>query len=89
MSVAVIEAGSSDTREIDMNTTPARVFELRVSKYDWGFKAAFVDRPDYMRVEKPHSRGKVLGGCSCLNYYTWVRGTKCRYPSLISVMNLY
>jgi choline dehydrogenase-like flavoprotein len=77
--VAVIEAGPSNTREIDMITTPGRAFELRGSKYDWGFKATFVDRPDYTRVEKPHTRGKVLGGCSCLNYYTWVRGSHGTY----------
>lgn len=35
-----------------------------------------IDRPDYTRVEKPNTRGKVLGGSSCLNYYTWVRGSK-------------
>jgi choline dehydrogenase-like flavoprotein len=35
-----------------------------------------IDRPDYERVEIPNSRGKVLGGSSCLNYYTWLRGSK-------------
>lgn len=35
-----------------------------------------IDRPDCTRVEKPNTRGKVLGGSSCLNYYTWVRGSK-------------
>ena len=38
-----------------------------------------IDRPEYTRVEKPHTRGKVLGGCSCLNYYTWVRGSHGTY----------
>ena len=76
MSVAVIEAGPSNTREIDIITTPAKAFETRNSKWDWKFKATFVDRDDYTRVEKPDTRGKVLGGSSCLNYYTWVRGSK-------------
>ena len=44
-----------------------------------GYKATFIDRPDYTRVEKPHTRGRVLGGCSCLNYYTWVRGSHGSY----------
>lgn len=38
-----------------------------------------INRPDYERVEKPHTRGKVLGGCSNLNYYTWVRGSHGTY----------
>jgi choline dehydrogenase len=54
-----------------MITTPARAFELRNSEYDWGYKATMIKRPDYERVEKPHTRGKVLGGCSALNYFTW------------------
>ena len=59
-----------------MVTTPARAFEIRGSKYDWNFKGTFVDRPDYTRVEKPITRGKLLGGSSIGNYYTWVRGSK-------------
>ena len=36
--------------------------------------------PDYERMEKsPHARKKILGGCSCLNYFTWVRGGKGTY----------
>ena len=62
-----------------MITTPARAFELRNSKYDWGYKATMINRPDYERVEKPHTRGKTLGGCSALNYYTWVRGSHGTY----------
>lgn len=59
-----------------MVTTPARAFEIRGSKYDWNFKGTFVDRPDYTRVEKPVTRGKLLGGSSIGNYFTWVRGSK-------------
>lgn len=73
----------SNTREIDMVTTPARAMELRNSKYDWGFKATMVDRPDYTRVEKPHTRGRLLGGCSCLNYFTWVRGSHGSYDDWV------
>ncbi len=58
---------------------PARAFELRNSKYDWGYKATMINRPDYERVEKPHTQGKTLGGCSALNYYTWVRGSHGTY----------
>lgn len=49
------------------------------SSFVAGYKATFIDRPEYTRIEKPHTRGKVLGGCSCLNYYTWVRGSHGSY----------
>ena len=68
-----------NTRSEAMITTPARAMELRNSKYDWGYKATMIKRPDYERVEKPHTRGKVLGGCGALNYYTWVRGSHGSY----------
>lgn len=38
-----------------------------------------IDRPDYTRVEKPNPRGKVLGGSSAENYYTWVRGSAATF----------
>ncbi|KAF2094699.1 glucose-methanol-choline oxidoreductase [Rhizodiscina lignyota] len=76
VTVLVIEAGPHNSNEIDMISTPAQAFELRGSKYDWGYKATMIDRPEYTRVEKPDTRGKALGGSSCGNYYTWVRGSK-------------
>jgi choline dehydrogenase len=48
---------------------------LRGSEYDWCYKTTMIDRPDYTRIEKPNTRGKVLGGSTSLNYYTWVRGS--------------
>lgn len=75
-SVLVIEAGIANPQDIPEINTPARAFELRGSDYDWGYKTTMIARPDYERVEKPNTRGKVLGGSSCLNYYTWVRGSK-------------
>jgi choline dehydrogenase len=38
-----------------------------------------IDRPEYTRVEKPNTRGRVLGGSSSLNYYTWVRGSAATF----------
>lgn len=38
-----------------------------------------IDRPDYTRVEKPNPRGKILGGSSAENYYTWVRGSAATF----------
>ncbi|KAM0322597.1 hypothetical protein ACHAQA_009445 [Verticillium albo-atrum] len=79
VSVLVIEAGAGNPKEVDPITTPARAFELRGSKWDWAYKTTLIDRPDYTRVEKPNTRGKVLGGSSCLNYYTWIRGSKATF----------
>ncbi|KAI9742676.1 MAG: hypothetical protein M1818_003817 [Claussenomyces sp. TS43310] len=79
VSVLVVEAGPANTSEIAEISTPARAFELRDSKYDWGYKTTMIKRPDYERVEKPNTRGKVLGGSSCLNYCTWVPGSKATF----------
>jgi choline dehydrogenase len=49
---------------------------LRGGQYDWGYKTTMIKRDDYERVEKPNTRGKVLGGSSCANYFTWVSGSK-------------
>jgi choline dehydrogenase len=76
VSVLVIEAGPANSGEIPEISTPARAFELRGSQYDWGYKSTLIDRPEYTRVEKPITRGKALGGSTCGNYYTWVRGSK-------------
>lgn len=59
--------------------TPGRAFELRDSKYDWKHKTTMVAREDYERVEKPNTRGRVLGGSSCTHYHTWVRGSHPTY----------
>ncbi|KAJ5363014.1 Glucose-methanol-choline oxidoreductase C-terminal [Penicillium brevicompactum] len=74
--VLVIEAGDGNPNQIPEITTPARAFELRNSRYDWAYQTTFVDKPDYERIEKPNTRGKVLGGSSSLNYFTWLRGSK-------------
>ncbi|KAF6822649.1 glucose-methanol-choline oxidoreductase (SMG1) [Colletotrichum plurivorum] len=77
--VLVIEAGVSNPKDNEAIMTPARAFELRGSKWDWGYKTTMIDRPEYTRIEKPNTRGKVLGGSSCLNYYTWIRGSAATF----------
>jgi choline dehydrogenase len=79
VNVLIVEAGISNPKDIDAITTPARAFELRDSKWDWSYKTTMIDRPEYTRIEKPNTRGKVLGGSSCLNYYTWVRGSAATF----------
>jgi choline dehydrogenase len=77
--ILVIEAGISNPKDVDAITTPARAFELRDSKYDWAYKTTMIDRPEYTRIEKPNTRGKALGGSSCLNYYTWIPGSAATF----------
>lgn len=79
VNVLVIEAGMGNPEDVDAITTPVRAFELRGSKYDWQYKTTMVDRPEYTRIEKPNTRGKVLGGSSCLNYYTWIPGSAATF----------
>ncbi|KAH8653496.1 hypothetical protein BX600DRAFT_385932 [Xylariales sp. PMI_506] len=79
VTVLVIEAGIGSPKQVPEITTPARAFELRNSQWDWAYKTTMVDRPEYTRIEKPNTRGKTLGGSSCLNYYTWVRGSAATF----------
>ncbi|KAK5044488.1 hypothetical protein LTR84_010769 [Exophiala bonariae] len=79
VSVLVIEAGQNNTAEIPEITTPARAFELRGSQWDWKYKTTMIERPEYTRIEQPNPRGKILGGSSAENYYTWVRGSAATF----------
>ncbi|KAI0549758.1 hypothetical protein F4679DRAFT_545484 [Xylaria curta] len=76
VSVLVVEAGVAHPELVDQITTPSSAMDLRNSQYDWGYKATMVKRDDYERIEKPNTRGKVLGGSSSLNYFTWIPGCK-------------
>jgi choline dehydrogenase len=75
VSILVIEAGIGNPTDIEAITTPSSAMSLRGSKHDWGYKTTMIARPDYERIEKPNTRGKALGGSTCLNYFTWVRGS--------------
>jgi choline dehydrogenase len=79
----IIHSILRNASEIPEITTPARAFELRGSEHDWGYKTTMIDRPEYTRVEKPNTRGKVLGGSSSLNYYTWVRGSAATFDDWV------
>ncbi|KAK8192475.1 hypothetical protein M8818_007643 [Zalaria obscura] len=75
-SILIVEAGVGDPERVEMITTPSSAMDLRGSEHDWAYKTTLVKRDDYERVEKPNTRGKVLGGSSALNYFTWVPGCK-------------
>lgn len=77
--ILVVEAGAANAKDLDEIRTPCEAMELRNSKYDWAYKTTMVKRDDYERIEKPNTRGKVLGGSSSLNYFTWVPGSKGTY----------
>ncbi|KAL4745566.1 hypothetical protein BDW72DRAFT_52813 [Aspergillus terricola var. indicus] len=74
--ILVIEAGAANPYSIPEITTPSSAMDLRGSIYDWAYKTTLVKRDDYERIEKPNTRGKVLGGSSSLNYFTWLPGCK-------------
>lgn len=76
VSVLIVEAGVDNPSEIEEITTPSMAMNLRNSKYDWGYKTTMIKRDDYERIEKPNTRGKILGGSSSLNYFTWIPGCK-------------
>jgi choline dehydrogenase len=72
---SIYETDSSNPKEIEETSTPAHAMAIRHGPHDWNYKATFIDREDYTRVEKEYSRGKVLGGSTSINYYTWLRGS--------------
>jgi len=72
----IVEAGVGNSINIPEIRTPSGAMELRNSKHDWAYKTTPIKRDDYERVEKPNTRGKVLGGSSSLNYFTWAPGSK-------------
>ncbi|OQD81313.1 hypothetical protein PENANT_c028G03455 [Penicillium antarcticum] len=74
--VLIIEAGVGNAIDIPEIRTPSGAMELRNSKYDWAYKTTMIKRDDYERVKKPNTRGKILGGSSSLNYFTWAPGSK-------------
>ncbi|CAI7576050.1 unnamed protein product, partial [Penicillium viridicatum] len=74
--ILVLEAGVGNSKDIEEIRTPSNAMQLRNSQYDWAYKSTIVKRDDYERIEKPNTRGKVLGGSSSLNYFTWAPGSK-------------
>lgn len=75
-SILIVEAGIGNPEDVAEVTTPSSAMDLRGSEHDWAYKTTMVKRDDYERIEKPNTRGKILGGSSSLNYFTWVPGCK-------------
>ncbi|KAF3936072.1 hypothetical protein ABW20_dc0105065 [Dactylellina cionopaga] len=77
--ILIVEAGVGNPMEIEEIMTPSNAMSLRGSQWDWAYKTTMVKRDDYERIEKPNTRGKALGGSSCLNYFTWIPGCKATF----------
>ncbi|KAM0473457.1 hypothetical protein ACHAPX_008204 [Trichoderma viride] len=74
--ILIVEAGVANPEQLNEVMTPSNAMNLRGSKHDWAYKTTMVKRDDYERIEKPNTRGKILGGSSSLNYFTWIPGCK-------------
>ena len=70
--VALIEAGGPDTNPAIHD--PLRAWELWSSQEDW----AYLTEPQEhsLKTEVSWPRGKVVGGSSCLNGMTYIRGAR-------------
>lgn len=79
VSVLIIEAGPDNPEDLEAVTTPSMAMGIRGSEYDWGYTSKFVKRRGWERIDGPNTRGKVLGGSSCGNYFTWVPGCKATF----------
>ncbi|EGR46073.1 aryl-alcohol oxidase [Trichoderma reesei QM6a] len=77
--ILVLEAGVANPEQLEEIMTPSNAMNLRGSKHDWAYKTTIVKRDDYERIEKPNTRGKILGGSSSLNYFTWIPGCKATF----------
>ncbi|CAG9782531.1 unnamed protein product [Diatraea saccharalis] len=71
--VLLIEAGGDPPLA---SVIPSLFVTLTGTEYDWGYKVKFDDGIGgiYRNKEMPIIRGKMLGGCSSLNYEMYSRG---------------
>lgn len=76
VNVLVVEAGVGNPWDLDGVNTPSLGMSLRGSEYDWNYTAKFVNRDVWKRVDKQCTRGKILGGSSAANYFSWIPGCK-------------
>ncbi|OBG24133.1 glucose-methanol-choline oxidoreductase [Mycobacterium sp. 852002-51057_SCH5723018] len=79
VSVLIVEAGVGNPWDLPETTTPSKAMDLRHGEHDWDYKAKFVDRGVWERTDKQCTRGRILGGSSSLNYFSWVPGCKPTY----------
>jgi choline dehydrogenase-like flavoprotein len=76
VNVLIVEAGVGNPWDLEPVTTPSLAMEIRGTEHDWAYKTTFVKRPEWERVDWPNTRGRVLGGSSAANYFSWIPGCK-------------
>lgn len=76
VNVLIVEAGVGNPWDLEPVTTPSMAMEIRGTPYDWAYKTTFVKRHDWERIDWPNSRGRILGGSSAANYFSWIPGCK-------------
>ncbi|WP_083088767.1 GMC family oxidoreductase [Mycobacterium noviomagense] len=76
VNVLIVEAGIGNPWDVELVTTPSLAMEIRGTASDWNYKAMFVNRNVWQRIDKQCTRGRVLGGSSSGNYFSWIPGCK-------------
>jgi choline dehydrogenase-like flavoprotein len=76
VNVLVVEAGVGNPWDLEPVTTPSEAMEIRGTEHDWAYKTTFVKRAEWERIDWPNTRGRVLGGSSAANYFSWIPGCK-------------
>lgn len=81
--VLLLEAGGSDS---DLRiTTPGLMGTLWRTEFDWAYKTAPQSALDGREMYWP--RGRVLGGCSSINYMIYMRGHRANYDAWAAAGN--
>jgi len=71
--VLLLEAGG-EAQKATMVADPRQCTGLNGSEVDWGFRST--PQPQLNNRAIDLERGKMLGGCSSMNYMMWVRGNQ-------------
>jgi choline dehydrogenase-like flavoprotein len=73
VTVLLLEAGSSENSVTDF---PIAVLNLQNTPIDWGYRTEPQQFSCFGIIKRrcPWPRGKILGGCSVLNYMMYIRG---------------
>ncbi len=75
--VLLLEAGGSDDHP--QVSTPGLMGTLWRNRFDWTFFTTPQEQLEWRRMHWP--RGKVLGGCSSINYMVYIRGHRANYDA--------
>ena len=77
MTIALIDAGGTNA-DPDHQSYGARWWTfMTVPGYNWGYKTTPQEHLDGREIE--YSRGKGLGGSTCINFCVYTRGPKADY----------